>query len=80
MSNEAEVKTRTALIQVPINAVKLHIEADIIYDDLSLHKADMDLSMEEIVDAWVDGEEWERDNARYVITDIGLASLEEAGK
>lgn len=69
--NETEVKTRSAMIQVPVNTVKLHIEADIIYDDLSLHKAIMDLPMEDIVDSWIDGEEWERDNSKYILTDFG---------
>ena len=76
MNNETEVKTRSAIIQVPVNAVKLHIEADIINDDLSLHKAIVDLPMEDIVDSWIDGEEWERDNCKYVLTDYGRELLE----
>lgn len=76
MDNNNDIKTRSALIQVPANAVKITVEADIIYDDLSLHKAVMELPLNDIVDCWIDGEEWERENCKYFLTDYGQELLE----
>lgn len=63
-----EVKTVPAIIYIPDNAVKITVSADIIEPDLSLHKAEMVLNMAELNEAKIDGEYWEDENVKYVLT------------
>lgn len=64
-----EIETCAAIIMIPANAVKLEITAKIIDENDELYEALTTMSLPEIVDARIDGEDWERENVKYVLTD-----------
>lgn len=54
---------------IPDNTVKLEIIATIINEEDKLHKAVTTMSLPEIIEARIDGNEWENENVKYVLTD-----------
>lgn len=74
MSNE--IKTVPALIYIPDNAVKLKVLATIIDGETDeLYEAELKMTLSEITEARIEGEEWEWNNVKYVLTDKAKKEL-----
>lgn len=61
---------------IPATTVKLSIQATILDENDDFHIAEMNLGLADIRDGMIDGEEWERENTRYVLTDKGREELD----
>ena len=68
MSNE--IKTVPVLIYIPDNTVKLKVLATIIDGETDeLYEAELKMTLPEITEARIEGEEWEYNNVKYTLTD-----------
>ena len=69
-----DFKLVPAIVQIPDNAIKIEITATI-FDGEEMHKAVSVMNTADVIDARIDGEEWEKDNAKYVFTDKAKKEL-----
>ena len=59
----------SVIVGIPNNTVKLTLIADIIDEDNNIQQAESKLSLPEIIDARILGDEWETENVRYYINE-----------
>jgi len=71
-----DIPTVPALIYIPENTVKLIVVAKIMDDDDTIREATMIMSVAEVADARIDGDEWEQNNAVYTLTDKAREELD----
>lgn len=62
------------IIYVPDNCIKLVINS-IIYDGEQMYEAQNIMGVQDIIDARIQGEEWEYENVRYCLTDKAKEQL-----
>lgn len=71
-----EIKTFPIITYAPYNTVKLTLTAKIYDEDNDkFAEAVMDLGMEALREAMIDGDQWEAENVKYVFTDKGKKEL-----
>ena len=64
------------ILRIPEGTVRLEMTVTMLDENLEQSKALSVLSLEELIDARIKGEEYEEDNAMWVITEEGRAYLE----
>jgi hypothetical protein len=62
------VATNPVILCIPNDCIKLVITATI-YDGKEMHEATSIMGVQDIVEARIQGEEWESENVRYCLTD-----------
>lgn len=67
------------IVYVPNNTVALDLNATVIEKDKSTQNVMNTMSMAELYEARVDGEEWESENVKYKITDEAREFLDNGG-
>ena len=67
------------IVYVPNNTVALDLNATVIEKDKSTQNVINTMSMAELYEARVDGEEWESKNVKYKITDEARKFLDNGG-
>ncbi len=67
------------IVYVPNNTVALDLNATVIEKDKSTQNVMSTMSMAELYEARVDGEEWESENIKYKITDEAREFLDNGG-
>ena len=75
MKEEYKGEQVPVIVYVPANTVKLKIEATLMDEDDSLYSAINVLHIQDIMDARIDGEEWERENVTWQLTDKAKKEL-----
>jgi hypothetical protein len=60
--------TNPVILYVPNDCIKLVITATI-YDGKEMHEAEMIMGVQDIIEARIQGEEWESENVKYCLTD-----------
>ena len=66
-----------AIFYIPDNTVRLTMTAKIIDENDEFHTAEMSLGLADITQARIDGEFWEEDNGKYVLTDEAKEQLKD---
>lgn len=66
-----ELKTVPFMTHIPDNSIKLNIKATLLNNDDTMSQAELNLGLRDIRDGMIDGEEWENENVRYVLTEEG---------
>lgn len=65
------------ILYVPKNSVKISIDSTLIDEESDeLYHAVSTMSLSELMEAHVDGVEWEDNNVKYCLTDLGRTELE----
>lgn len=64
------------ILYIPNNTISLEINARIIDEDENIQTAISRWNMKELNTAKIEGDQWEVDNVKYVITDLGRKQLE----
>ena len=64
---------------IPNNTCRLVINVIAMDDDGEVHEASQVMSLPEIIDARIDGEEWESENIKYCLTEATQKEIEEKG-
>ena len=73
----SNINNQMAIIfNVPNNSYHITINAKIIDGDGEMHVAESVMTLPEIIDARIAGDEWERENVKYVLTDKGRKEVE----
>ena len=67
------------IVYVPSNTVALDLNATVIEKDKSTQNVMNTMSMPELYEARLDGEEWESKNVKYKITDEAREFLDNGG-
>ena len=75
---DVPINLMTIVLDIPDNTIKLTVIADIIDADGDQHQAETYLTLPELYEARVVGEEWMMENAKYVLTDIGKSTVDES--
>lgn len=65
------------ILYIPNNTISLEINARIVDEDENIQTAISKWNMKELNTAKIEGDQWEADNVKYVITDLGRKQLEE---
>lgn len=71
-----ECEQMPAIIYIPSNTVKLKITATLMDEDDKLFEVVNVMPTKDVIQARIEGEEWEFDNVKYVLTDEGKAYLD----
>lgn len=64
------------ILHIPEGTIRLEMTVTMLDENLEQSKALSVLNLEELIDARIKGEEYEEDNAMWVITEEGRAYLE----
>lgn len=73
---EYECTQVPAIINIPDNTVKMTIIATLIDENDKLFKAESTLNAADVRAAMIDGDAWESENVKYVLTDKGRGELD----
>lgn len=76
MEKDYECEQVPVIINIPDNTVKLSVKATVMEKDDSLVEAEMTMTTAEVMDARIRGEEWEFENVKYRLTDLGRQIVE----
>lgn len=66
------------IVYVPDNTVSLTLTATVMEDDESMLNVVNKMTIADLYDARVSGEEWEYENVKYVLTDFGKSMIDKA--
>lgn len=76
MEKDYECEQVPVIINIPDNTVKLSVKATVMEKDDSLVEAETTMTTAEVMDARIRGEEWEFENVKYQLTDLGRQMVE----
>lgn len=79
MGKEYECKQVPVILYIPDNTIKLQIIATVMDNDDQLLEVTDTLRAARVAEARIDGEDWEDENVKYVLTDEAKAFLENGG-
>ena len=67
------------ITHIPNNTCRVAINVLLMDDDGEMHEASTVMNLPEIVEARINGEEWEDENVKYCLTEDAIHQIEEKG-